>query len=554
MAYREIEAYNKTGTSCKIVHKDGVDDIIIDSTELGNGLAAISEIGNVQNGYDFPKTAIDKLLSDANKGLKSDVTYIVTGDSTRHNDFNEMIPYYEEQLAKISVNVVNNSASGQTALDWLNNTDQVTINQCMDACMGEDGENTIIEFSFGINDAGTGAGDYASLKARIKDCIDAIFLAKPRVNLVLATPVPTNGSVDNFAPQVYSDLASEYGLQLVDTTINDVPRNNNPKFAHDTTHPNKYGSRRLVNYILNEIVPEPLKIYMTMEDMEIKTPPTPIELGDGLVSDGYWNTGTGNLEGAGSDWRRTTNKIAVEPNFIVQIAHNGNQWAIVFFDENENFLESVGAGYVDVGLREVTVPTAAWYMAFNITSDVNSYPDTTFSVKYKIDKSGWLSVDEINENLTLGFPRQTHAYVSKGGYKASIEDVDFIQQGKNLFDKDNLIVNKYLPSNGYEGDSDNYSYTNTLVEVKPSTVYHTNVDLRYIMTYDKNMKRVYPSVTPSSVAAGTFVTNPTAKYVKFTIYNTADINTVQIEEGEIETSYEAFGYDIVLPNGKKVRL
>ena len=113
---------------------------------------------------------------------------------------------------------------------------------------------------------------------------------------------------------------------------------------------------------------------------------------------------------------------------------------------------------------------------------------------------------------------------------------------KNLFDKNSAIKRYYYNSKGVLSLSDNWFYQN--VKVKPNTTYYIsgnvkNNNVAYFIEFDKNMNYVKTIGYYSSVSK--FTTSDETQYVGLSIpyYEGADndMNTLQLEEGTIETDY-----------------
>ena len=373
-----------------------------------NGLSSsASEIDAVSNVIDSKLTPIHKLFRKSSNLISTDVTYIVAGDSTRDNTYNEMKEYYIKQFKKINVNIFYSSRSGGTAKKWLGNTQDAVnarLSSAISTSTGTEGENTILEYSYGLNDYYVESANKATIKASIKDGIIAYKTAKPKANVFLVYPVATSDAArDALLDEIYTEVAGELNLFYVNSKLCTDSIKSASNYYADATHPNKFGSRRIVNYILNEILPLDLFNIVTLEEYIVATTTNDSELNPTpKYGIGNWYT-TNGLNGAtNTTWRRTQ-KIAIEPNFTLLVEHHGTRYDAIFYDAAGAFLEYKTTTLVSGYVREVTIPTTAYFVAFNITSDGTNYDllNDVPSVKYDISGGTFMSIDNINVDLKI---------------------------------------------------------------------------------------------------------------------------------------------------------
>jgi len=348
-----------------------------------------------------PYDDIQQLMNQAITGINDNVQYIVTGDSTRDNHYNEMIAYYIEQLSKANISVYNNSASRQSGQDWKNNADQTTLGQAVAATFG-DGSNTILEFSLGINDYSNGATK-EDIKRWLKEGLESYLRSKPEAKVLLVTPIKTGYKKRNrVLKEIYNELSFELYIPLVDGLVPTKTVYKNSDYYHDSTHPNKFGSIRIVNYILSEIGDSLFHDTVTLVERSANSiPPNKIEM-LGAVEIGYWDITTGEAR-HNTEWRKLSS-ITIEPNFILKIQHQGNRFDVIFMDENFDFISSEKSfTWLTEAYRRITIPENVWYANINISSDGYLYDKTNDipSVKYFIETSKVLKIDEINDGLDI---------------------------------------------------------------------------------------------------------------------------------------------------------
>lgn len=312
-----------------------------------------------------------------------------------------MISYYTSQLSKINVTVFNNSESGQSGYDWGHNIDQSTLNQLL-ADIGTNEENYIVEFSHGINDYKNGATE-AQVKEWLTFGLTQLITAKPKVKIILCTPVNTATADRNIVlPRIYRELATELNLPLVDctvaTAVGTIQGNSN--YYQDPTHPNKFGSRRIVDFILNKVLPLDVLFCVTIENYDNGTEPPSANLVATLES-GYYATDNG-YPTVNTAWRRLQS-IPVEPNFQIKIVHKGNRNDNIFMNNLGAFISNLHPTITNYE-RIVTVPSDAWSLRVNISSAGTTYDalNDTPTVEYFNPSLGlYLKVEDIYSGLNL---------------------------------------------------------------------------------------------------------------------------------------------------------
>ncbi len=344
---------------------------------------------------------IQSRMIAANDGT-STISYIVSGDSTRDNSYNSMIDYYEHQLAKANITLIDNASSGQSGQDWAGNIDSPNVSQAIAATTGT-GSTTILEFSFGINDDKNGATK-EQVKGWLRNGIKTYQKAKPDAVVLLVVPVATSNTTrNNNLKTIYQELSIELGLPLIDGLYATSTVHGNTSFYNDGTHPNKNGSIRMVNYILSEISPPELYSVIDLDDTFIGAgdPPSNAEMAT-TVESGYWSTSAGTPV-VNAAWRRMQ-RISVEPNFVLRIQHQGNRNDVAFYDQNDVYISTVTSTAISgQPYREVEIPTGAWYVRLNISSNATTYDalGDIPSVKYVIPSIAVLTMAQINNGLEI---------------------------------------------------------------------------------------------------------------------------------------------------------
>ena len=382
-----------------------VSESIVDTV---NGVWTISNYD--QNAWsDEPNTdsgevtlgieGIHERMELASSGING-YNYIVTGDSTRFNGYNRMIEMYQTQLDKINMPRVNNAQSGQSATRWLANEGGATLNAAL-AATPSDGRKTIMEFSFGLNDYSLGLTE-SEIKQTLHNCISNYLAQKPNAIVFLVSPVPTGDTVRNeIMERIYAQIANERGLFLINGNTSMINVLGNGDYYQDTTHPNSNGSLRLLNWILSELSPPSLYNTITMDGTWLWPEPLPSPALEEAVSVTLYDSTTGavviNPEG------RKMDRVDVEPNFELNIRHQGNLNTVIFFDFDNVKVASMT--YDPSSDQTIIVPAPAVYAMINIADNGAVYDvlNDSPTVRYVIERVANLTMSQINagNNINL---------------------------------------------------------------------------------------------------------------------------------------------------------
>lgn len=339
------------------------------------------------------------------------MTYIVSGDSNRSNNFNNMIDYYNILLGQIGISVIDNARSGQSGDNWLNNTISPTLDEAIAATPGT-GATTLLEYSFGPNDRGTNT----EIKAALKGGIEAYLAAKPDATVVLCPPTRTSGKYGTLIA-LYEEIATELELQLIKAHPVMEPFDTDPRFKQDSVHLNNYGSQRLLHFILSNIIPDNVRSSIMIPDLGIITPPDASMTA--VVKSGYWNYSDGVYKT--NDTWRCTDPMDVEPNYTLHVDHGGNTDKVYWYDTNGDFMHAEAMTPDDVSGFNVVVPAGAYGMTLNISNDGETYDalDYDVQVAYVIEEQTYMSPEEVNEGMAIGMPRGERVILDSKGQTGS---------------------------------------------------------------------------------------------------------------------------------------
>lgn len=331
------------------------------------------------------------------------VTYVVSGDSTRNNAYNQMPDYYQTQLGKAGIVYYNNAQSGQSGWDWGQNIDQNTVAQAI-ANSGPLGKNTILEFCFGINDTAIGTPSDSDIEGWLRYGLAQYIDACPQAKIVLCSPVYQVATSWN--PRllgIYQRMSADLGYPLVNVQALTSTMYGNPSWYYDGTHPNKWGSARIVNHILDKLLPSDIRLLVTMSESARTSPaaPSSANLAGAVVTGKYWNPASG-ADGTNANWRRLP-EIAVSELFVLRWKTGGNDSYVCFMDAGGVFKASAYSAAPDAqGWRKVTIPTGAAFARINLASNGATYDalGETPDVRYEAPPT----MTQINAGQVVRFP------------------------------------------------------------------------------------------------------------------------------------------------------
>lgn len=337
-------------------------------------------------------------------------TYIVAGDSKRENPSNNMYEYYTQQFSKIGANVIYQAKSGMTGEQFRTNTDaNINLNNLISAIPG-DGSTTVVEYSFGANDVNAGA-TVESLRDTVVNTFNAILAQKPNTTFLL---VSGDGKLGAFQPTRIKEaylLAADIfncnfieGAVATDAIFDGDLEPANRVYYQDATHPSVFGSMRLVNYIMDIIVPDGKRPLVTLEEIDLPNVSMPdLTLAVDPVKGFYVSTNGAPVNN--DTWRRSL-PVAVEPNFEIKFKHQGNRADVICMDEQGGFVVREFASDRDFeGYMHFTIPALTYELRLNITRDnVAEYDalNDQMEMLYKTaSNTVVLTQAEINTGLTL---------------------------------------------------------------------------------------------------------------------------------------------------------
>ena len=308
---------------------------------------------------------IRKLMDDAASGKNLDITYIVSGDSTRDSDVAGQEYIYNKMLSEVNIKYIHNARSGLRAYQWLRNSVPASSLQKAIDNSADDGENTIMEFSLGINDKN--AFSRAGTKTNIMSCITAYLAAKPKANLFLVVPVTHQTSFQEEWLILYKEIADELKLPLInqERIMYDAFYDEYDRFYYDNTHPNYFGALRLTRYIL-ETISGPLAKSKMMWSSELftgsrKTGDENLSAGKKIIKNSwYWpHNESPALKGGSAQQSPVMNRLepfAVNENSLLKISGVNVYKASMINPEGKLIYTFAASEWKNHGIQYIYVP------------------------------------------------------------------------------------------------------------------------------------------------------------------------------------------------------
>lgn len=340
------------------------------------------------------------IWKDAFDGTRN-INYIISGDSRRYETYTRYEEYLNQMLSQLNITVNNNSVGGQGMLGWTNNTfngnpaNNYTVDAAAAMTPGT-GTNTILEFSLGQNDVDTDVAGYETL---LNNALDAYLAQKPNTKIILVCPEYTiNTSNTTNMRNAYKNVADERGLEFVDTydMLSTVFGDSN--FYEDNVHQNYYGSIRIINFLLERVLPAPLKPNITLPT------PNPNTLSQSQINNG--NTIT--LGQAFSKDNYTLDELLAFPTArgYAKFASGGRRGQVLKVTN----LNNSGTG----SLREAIDTAGPRYIVFDIGGDFNLSSELNLGASGGATNSLQRVLDEQNCTI-LGMTAPGPGVTLKGG-------------------------------------------------------------------------------------------------------------------------------------------
>lgn len=320
------------------------------------------------------------------------LNYLVAGDSTREIPKYVTIgteAYYNMLLSKLNVTVFYSATAGMDAAQWISGKQTAFLAQ-----ISGSGANSIMEYSFGLNDHTHLNGDYAATKAQIKLGITSTLAAKADLAVLLVSPVKMNEPVAGrriSLAQIYLELAEELDLPLIDGYAVTKDIYNTTEFYADyagSPHPNEFGGKRLVNHIIDSIVPITIRNLITYDDLA--APALSITNATKVI-DHSWVNG---VLTAGVNYRCLAS-INCKGSTMLTVSHQGNAVKVHCIDSGGSFIKTIDIDSVVAPNRKIFLPYNTASVGINLSSQGATY-------------------DALNDNVTVAFSYMSQIDINIG--------------------------------------------------------------------------------------------------------------------------------------------
>lgn len=221
-----------------------------------------------------------------------------------------------------------------------------------------------------------------------------------------------------------------------------------------------------------------------------------------------------------------TDKINIKPSTIYILSIRAR--FIIFWDKDGNVITQ----------GSITADTAA-KTAFSTPANAASVRITT----YASDLHDRAQLEE--GSISTGFVAYGKYLNEKIGSKnVGLDALDFIEKGKNLFNKHSSTLGFFISTTGSRGASDTYGISD-FIPVVSGDKYYSSGYLRYVTYYSSDyavMASVSIGVDASNVPnKSAFVVPNNAAYMIIT-FRVSEIDILQIEVGERDTGYSTYSY------------
>lgn len=221
-----------------------------------------------------------------------------------------------------------------------------------------------------------------------------------------------------------------------------------------------------------------------------------------------------------------------------------------FYDSSKNFISFISNSEIESASRVIIIPYNAEYIRLSIEGSVNL---NTFQVEYGEITT---SYEEYNPTPTqpdfrntqkieiVKSDTSTYQKIVADFFGSKIKPITF-PYGKNIFNKDALINGKYINSSGIEVESVGVKCTDFIFVVSGQKLITNNSigtsSVAGIAFYDRNKVFIsFVNQVEFNNANRVLIIPQNAEYVRFSISGGVIESTLQIEYGEISTTYENY--------------
>jgi hypothetical protein len=363
------------------------------------------------------------MVDESTLGVRNGVRYLTIGDSTRDSFHAAQYYWYRKRLEDFNITYYHESQSGMRAEDWVSNKFLKTgksLQSAIAQTANEDGNNTIVEYSLGINDTHKQNSTAQEWKAHIKFGITEFQRFRPQSLIFLVVPTTTLGEEKGAElARIYSEISTELKLPLLNQKRVLKEKFDDPNtrvnYYYDNTHPNYFGAIRLWDYIVYNITGTTSRkvIHWNPHIYETITNPLQNIAENKTVNEAFWQTTSG--KSIVSKSFRNLEKLNVVGNTLLEIKHGGNKFSAMvknkkgeivgrFDTEKKRFSNDLEAK-TSFAYRYLYLPKEASeiYINIDISEEKTSWlPLDPITVKYIVDEfSKTMNLSEVHSSLDI---------------------------------------------------------------------------------------------------------------------------------------------------------
>lgn len=253
---------------------------------------------------------------------------------------------------------------------------------------------------------------------------------------------------------------------------------------------------------------------------------------------GYFLGANGEPPSANATWDYS-DFIPVTPGQVLKSSHN---MRFTTFYSASRFLKAGGS---TIDTSTITVPEGVYFVrvtVYHANLDVFQLEEGVASTAY--EPYGYNIQGPFGEQMFAAPPPgDSVSEVALQNGSVTPSKTNFLQLGKNLFDK-SLAVSGFLgPSGGAITASASYFVSDFISVQEGLPYYGAGSNGMRFTTYYNSLKQVVAGGSSSTI--GTFTTPAGVSFVRITI-SASDLNTFQFEQSASPTEFKPFGYVLKL--------
>lgn len=314
------------------------------------------------------------------------------GDSNESSSFvGNLEDYHRKFWKQLGLNLFFSTQAGIDADEWRtgqSSNPSARLITAQSNIIGKDGSRTLSVYGLGVNtyskyitDGIVTPAKIAQIKAAEILAINTYIDGYPEMKTILHSPTWSGSPRTEVLDQIFEEISDELNLPLVKGSIStlstwhtNVANDHLNAFHAGRTHVNHWGGIRDFCYFVSVVLPLELQwtvFFPETENIESETP-----LVNLAVLEPSIYSSSGQAYGGFTDRRRLA-EVAVEPNTIWLLKHQGNYREIIWKNQDNSHTRQVLPVLPD-GEDEwhLIVPETAATLKPNITTNINTYPQT----------------------------------------------------------------------------------------------------------------------------------------------------------------------------------